>query len=227
MVGNAGDNIGVFARNNPGTDTTTPALQATSFSTTAGALVFRTIGNSNCTIDVNANLACAGTLTSNGAKPFKIDGPADPAGKYLVHVAVESSEMINIYTGNVVVDASGTATVQLPSWFQTENADFRYALTAIGAPAPNLYVAEEVTNNQSKIAGGKPGQKVSWQITAPRQDAWAKANPLEPEIEKPADEQGLYVHPELYGQPREKSVYSRNRPPIPKRPERIQENPAQ
>jgi len=120
--------------------------------------------------------------------------------------------MINIYTGNIMLGAEGEATVQLPSWFEAENADFRYMLTAIGTPAPNLYIAEEVRNSQFKIAGGKPGQKVSWQITAPRQDAWAKANPLEAEQEKPANERGLYVHPELFGQPREKSVYWRSQP---------------
>lgn len=73
-----------------------------------------------------------------------------------------------------------------------------------------------MTNNRFKIAGGKPGQKVSCQITAARQDAWAKANPLEAEQEKPASERGLYVHPELFGQPPEKSVYWRSKSPLAK-----------
>jgi hypothetical protein len=51
------------------------------------------------------------------------------------------------------------------------NGDFRYQLTAIGAPAPRLYVAREVTQNRFKIAGGRPGGKVSWQVTGIRHDA--------------------------------------------------------
>jgi hypothetical protein len=41
-----------------------------------------------------------GTLYANG-KDFKIDHPLDPANKYLFHASVESSEMMNIYTGNI------------------------------------------------------------------------------------------------------------------------------
>ncbi len=49
-----------------------------------------------------------------GTKDFKIDDPTDPANKYLLHSSVESSEMMNIYTGNVTTDGQGYATVQLP-----------------------------------------------------------------------------------------------------------------
>ena len=136
----------------------------------------------------------------------KIDHPADPANKYLVHAAVQSSEMMNMYTGNVVLDADGAAVVQLPSWFQTENADFRYSLSAVGAPAPNLYVAEEVSGNQFKVAGGRAGQKISWLVTAIPQDAYAKANPLVVEEVKKPKEQGYYLNPELYGQAEEKGL---------------------
>ena len=41
--------------------------------------------------------------------------------------------MMNIYTGNVVTDELGLATVKLPDWFEAENTDFRYQLTVIGA----------------------------------------------------------------------------------------------
>ena len=79
-------------------------------------------------------------------------------------------------------------------------------MTAIGAPGPNLYVAEEVANNQFKIAGGKGGMKVSWQVTGIRQDAWANAHRIAVEEDKPAAERGYYLHPELYGQPKEKGI---------------------
>jgi len=147
-----------------------------------------------------------------GIKDFKIDHPLDPANKYLFHSSVESSEMMNIYTGNINLDANGQAVVKLPSWFQAENDNFRYSLTAIGAPAPNLHVAEEISNNQFRIAGGGPGMKVSWQVTGIRQDAFAKANPLAVEQDKPAIERGYYVHPELFGQPEDKAVLWAHRP---------------
>ena len=52
---------------------------------------------------------------SQGVKDFKIDHPLDPANKYLVYTPpVESSEMMNIYTGNITTDGQGQATVQLP-----------------------------------------------------------------------------------------------------------------
>jgi len=83
--------------------------------------------------------------------------------------------------------------------------DYRYQLTCIGGFAP-LYVAEEVSNNQFKIAGGKSGMKVSWQVTGVRQDAWANAHRIPVEIEKPERERGYYLHPELYGAPDEKNI---------------------
>ena len=72
------DGNAVFAQNN-GADA--PTLFAQNVSTTAGALVFQAAGAhfSSCAVDVNANLNCNGAITSNGAKLFKIDDPADPA----------------------------------------------------------------------------------------------------------------------------------------------------
>ncbi len=48
--------------------------------------------------------------------------------------------------------------------------------------------------------------KVSWQVTGTRQDAWANANRLVVEEEKPGVEHGTYLHPALFGQPEEKSI---------------------
>lgn len=135
----------------------------------------------------------------------RIDHPLDPANKYFVHTSVQSSEMMNIYSGNVVTDELGFATVTLPEWFEALNTDFRYQLTTIGRDA-HAWIAEEAANNQFKIATNASRVKVSWQITAVRQDAYAKAHPLVVEQEKPAIEKGFYQHPELYGQPAEKQT---------------------
>jgi hypothetical protein len=141
-----------------------------------------------------------------GIKDFEIDHPLDPAGKYLVHASIESSEMLNIYSGNVRLDAHGEAVVKLPSWMEAENADFRYQLTAIGGPARDLFVANEIAGGEFRIAGGIAGMKVSWQVTGVRKDAWAMANPLVVERPKNGTEKGFYLHPDLYGAPPEKQM---------------------
>jgi hypothetical protein len=146
----------------------------------------------------------SGVLTA-GVKPFKIDHPLDPANKYLMHAAVESPDMKNIYDGIAVLDDAGAATVELPGWFEALNRDFRYQLTCIGAAAP-VYIAEEVSDHHFRIAGGTPGLKVSWQVTGIRKDAFANAHPLEVELDKPAEERGRYLYPVEAGMPASLSV---------------------
>ena len=85
-----------------------------------------------------------GNLEKAGSS-FKIDHPLDPANKYLCHSFVESPDMKNVYDGVVVLDGKGKAEIELPDWFGIINKDFRYQLTAIGAPGPNLYIAEEIS----------------------------------------------------------------------------------
>jgi hypothetical protein len=141
-----------------------------------------------------------GTLYKS-AGSFKIDHPLDPENKYLYHSFVESPDMMNVYNGNVVLDANGAAWIELPDYFDALNRDFRYQLTPIGAAMPNLYVAEEISDNCFRIAGGQPGGKVSWQVTGIRQDPYAEANRIPVEEDKPIEEQGTYLYPELYDQP--------------------------
>ena len=133
---------------------------------------------------------------SSGA--FQIDHPLDPQNRYLNHSFVESPDMMNIYNGSVQLDEKGETWVDLPTYFEALNFEFRYQLTPIGSPGPNLYIAEEIANNRFKIAGGKPGSKVSWQVTGIRHDPYAVANRIQVEEDKPPAEQGTYTFPELY-----------------------------
>jgi hypothetical protein len=142
------------------------------------------------------NLDVLGSLTKHGGM-FKIDHPLDPANKYLYHSFVESPDMMNVYNGSVTTDKHGMAVVTLPVYFDALNRDFRYQLTAIGSFA-QATVAKEVENNRFAIRTSKPGVKVSWQVTGIRQDAYANAHPIQVEAEKPAREQGHYLHPELF-----------------------------
>ena len=71
--------------------------------------------------------------------------------------------------------------MELPRWFKSLNTDFSFQLTCIGGFA-NVYIAEEVDNNMFKIAGGKQGMKVSWQVSAVRHD------PVSAKHQKPIEE---------------------------------------
>ncbi|HEY0704233.1 MAG TPA: hypothetical protein VGD60_15790 [Candidatus Acidoferrales bacterium] len=160
---------------------------------------------SNGNVVIEGNLTVGGNLFKEGGS-FKIDDPIAPGEKYLSHSFVESPDMMNIYNGNVTLDAHGRAVIQMPKWFDALNRDFRYQLTAIGAPGPRLYIAAEIHDNRFQIAGGKARMKVSWMVTGIRHDAWAEAHRIPTEEEKPADEQGRYMHPELFGAPPEQGI---------------------
>jgi len=153
----------------------------------------------------NGDVHVNGTLTKNGGS-FLIDHPLDPENKTLSHSFVESPDMKNVYDGVVTLDEHGEAVVELPTWFEALNRDFRYQLTAIGGPAPNLYIADEITDNRFRIGGGRVGLKVSWQVTGIRQDAWANAHRIPVERDKPEKERGTYLNPEEWGQSQERSV---------------------
>lgn len=150
---------------------------------------------------------------------FQIDHPLEPENKYLCHSFVESPDMMNVYNGNVVLDGDGQAWVQLPEYFDVLNRDFRYQLTAIGAPAPNLYIAEKISDNRFRIAGGKSGMEVSWQVTGIRQDPYAVAHRIRVEEDKPAEERGYYLHPKAYGLPEERNIRSVHSGQFPKNPQ--------
>jgi len=159
-------------------------------------------------IDVRGggDVEIGGDLLVHGFKNFKIDHPLDPENKYLFHVSIESSEVLNLYSGNVVLGPDGEAIVTLPDWCGALNRDFRYQLTAIGAPAQGLYIAEKLNKNRFKIAGGHSGLEVSWQISGVRSDAATLKHSFKAEVDKPARERGTYLSPDAYGLPEERGV---------------------
>jgi hypothetical protein len=126
----------------------------------------------------------AGNLEKAGGG-FVIDHPLDPERKYLCHSFVESPDMKNVYDGVVELDDHGEAWVELPKWFESLNSDFRYQLTPLATPAPDLHVGSELQGGRFKISGGRPTSRVSWQITGIRVDAWARTNRIEVEPLKP------------------------------------------
>jgi hypothetical protein len=156
----------------------------------------------------SGDVAASGTFTA-GVVSNDVDHPLDPGGALLAHASVGSSEMLNIYTGNATTDAQGEATVKMPAWFEAYNTDFRYQLTAIGQFA-QVIIAQKMENNHFRIRSSVPNLEVSWQISAVRNDAYAKANPLRVEQAKEPSQQGFYLHPELYGADQEhQMIWSR------------------
>jgi hypothetical protein len=145
-----------------------------------------------------------GALKKSGGG-FRIDHPTNPQNAYLSHSFVESPEMLNVYCGTVTTDAQGVARVGMPDYFDALNRDFTYQLTAIGQLAQAI-VESEIQGNEFTIRTNLPHVKVSWQVTGIRQDPWANANRLRVEEEKPEEEKGTYLHPEVHGEPSDRGV---------------------
>ena len=180
----------------------------------AGSFTNVTFGGKFQAVTLNSAVRCyghvdvVGNLSVSGSKSFRIDHPLDPANKFLYHAAVESPDMKNLYDGVAALDRKGEAIVRLPTWFGALNKELRYQITPIGSPAPNLHIAAEISDNRFRIAGGRPGMKVSWQVTGIRQDAWARTHPMPIEVRKSKQERGHYLHPELHRQARGKRLES-------------------
>ena len=166
-------------------------------------------------VDINGSLdisgaAGSGNLNVSGTKNFRIDHPLDPENKYLLHAAIESSEVLNLYSGNIVTDSKGEGVVTLPEWFDSLNRDLRYQLTVVGTFAQAI-VAEKVKHNRFTIKTNLPNVEVSWQLTGVRSDAVMRSHPFKSEESKPERERGTYITPEVFGKPAERGAeWARN-----------------
>ena len=82
-------------------------------------------------------------------------------------------------------------------------------MTPVGHPAPGIFVAKEInTNGEFSIAGGQPGQKISWYVYAERNDPYLQQHPEKRKvvIAKKPKEQGKYLMPDLYNQASSKRI---------------------
>ncbi|MEO0079597.1 MAG: hypothetical protein ABIK44_02820 [candidate division WOR-3 bacterium] len=122
------------------------------------------------TATASSQLRC-GTLAKTGGT-FTIDHPLDPYGRILNHYFIEGPEMLNIYRGSVVLDATGRAEVQLPDYFAALNRNPHIQLTGVGRY--EIYVVEDVKGNRFVI-GGPANAKVYWFVTGERADVSAEA----------------------------------------------------
>jgi hypothetical protein len=167
--GNGPDSVGVFGQSHGG-----------------ASLAGKFVGD----VDVHGNLSKSGG-------GFRIDHPLAPTERHLNHSFVESSERKNLYDGIALLDANGQANVELPTWFEVLNGEFRYQLTCLHRFAP-VYIARKLSDNRFVIAGGVAGMEISWQVTGIRLDNWARANPLRVEEDKHELERGHYRHADAH-----------------------------
>jgi hypothetical protein len=193
----------------------TPNSHATPVGLTASAGVWvqrpngEIIFSPTTAIEAEGDVEVFGSVwMANGIQ--KIDHPAHPGNEYLYHSYITSDEMARVYNGTATANASGEAVVQLPDWFEGVNGNFRYQLTPIGGPAPDLHIKTEIAGGTFTIAGAKPSQKVSWQVVGTRKDVWANEHRVPTVQKKPKEERGTYLFPRGFGQPETKRLNYRD-----------------
>lgn len=156
----------------------------------------------------------SGRFAASGTKSFQIDHPLDPEHKLLNHYCTESSEPINAYSGVVRTDGSGYAWVELPDYVEAINKDYRYQLTVLDDTDNDGFVLAKISkklrDGRFQIRTSAPGIEVSWEIKGTRNDRFVQEYGAPIEVEKPKDWQGLFLMPQLYGQPAERAIHRRD-----------------
>ena len=134
------------------------------------------------------------------AGSFKIDHPLDPDDRWLHHSFVEGPDMMNVYNGNVGLDANGEAWVDAPRVVRGTQSSCRYQLTALGAPGPistwrrrcrvtswgYRQSPAAACRGRSRVFGRTPGRT---------------HHRIAVDEDKPASERGSFLHPKEHGQP--------------------------
>ncbi len=165
----------------------------------------------------DGNVEINGTCFGCAGAALKIDHPLDPAHTYLQHSTVVSPRMKDVYDGVVTTNQKGFATVKLPRYFQALNRSFRYQLTIVGTRGWNARVIKEIAHNRFTIQSDRPRVKVSWLVTGIRHDRYANAHRIQVVLPKAKNDQGKYLHPELYGKSKSKAIGYREAPTPPRR----------
>lgn len=149
-----------------------------------------------------------GDMGASGVKPFRIDHPHDPENKYLLHYSSESPFPQNFYNGNVVTDEKGYAWVDLPTYFNDINTNFKYQLTVVDSSDDFVLakVTDEISGNRFRIRSSAPRVKVSWMVFADRNDERVRFSRPTDVREKSETERGKYQHPEYFGMPASKGM---------------------
>lgn len=137
----------------------------------------------NAYTNVAGNLYASGTITSGGAKAFRIPHPLDPK-KDLVHACIEGPECAVYYRGEGVT-TEGWADVILPDYFEALTMpEHRSVLLTVLFDEDDEPIgpiaASRVKKGQFRVWSGLPKQKFYWEVIAVRADI----DPLEVETTK-------------------------------------------
>lgn len=204
-TGNSG--VGVYGSNTGGTGV---GIRGENFADGIGVYGSSTTGNgvvgSSPALGTGYAVYAIGNTGASGTKSFVIDDPRDPANKILKHFSMESNEVLNVYRGMDTFGSNGSVVVTLPDYYEAINKNASYQLTPVGAAMPNMYIEKEIAGGSFIISGGVPGKKVSWTVTAERNDPYLQQYPENRNVEvDKGEKRGKYLMPQLYGQPEEKS----------------------
>lgn len=150
-----------------------------------------------------------GNSGASGTKSFNIDHPLDPENTYLRYYSAEGPEPLNIYSGTIITNPQGYATIQLPEVFDRINKDPRVQLTVDDAGEDFVFakVVGGVQDGACRIRTSRGGVKVYWEIKAVRNDLWVQRYGAPVDVPKPQEVRGGYQHPELYGYGQDRSEW--------------------
>jgi hypothetical protein len=112
-------------------------------------------------------------------------------------------DLINLALAVVLTgDLEGSSSASRRSVWRAVSMSRTVMRTRVATPVslPQALVTEEVRDNRFTIRTDKPNVRVLWQITGIRQDAWADANRIEPEVDKVESERGTFLGPEVHDQ---------------------------
>lgn len=169
----------------------------------AGVYGVRAVGSSAWAVYAIGNSGASGT------KSFNIDHPLDPENSYLRYYSAEGPEPLNIYSGTIITNAQGYATIQLPEVFDRINKDPRVQLTVDDSGEDFVFakVVGGVQDGACRIRTSRDSVKVYWEIKAVRNDLWVQRYGAPVEVTKPQEFRGGYQHPELYGHGQDRSEW--------------------
>jgi len=93
----------------------------------------------------------------------------------------------------------------------------RGLVTIVGTRGWNARVVKPIAHDRFTIQSDQPQVRVSWQVTGIRRDRYAKAHPIQVVVPKAKNDQGRYLHPELYGKPKSQGIGFQKPPRLPRR----------
>jgi hypothetical protein len=140
----------------------------------------------------------AGQLTKSSGT-FLIDHPLDPYNRVLRHNFVESPEELCVYRGKVRLDASGQATVTMPSYFVALTKEDEATVTVSPIGRKSFLTSYEWNSKfDAFTVFGDPNAQVSYLVLATRDDPSILVLRRPVEEDKSPDQKGKLLLPAAY-----------------------------